>query len=56
MPCPAMSTPSYKVWAARMVRVAVKPKRREASCCRVLVIKAGVGCFARLPRLSSLTT
>ena len=25
-----------------MVRVAVKPKRREASCCRVLVIKAGV--------------
>ena len=51
-----MSTPSYRVWAARMVRVAVKPNRREASCCRVLVIKAGVGCFARLPRLSSLTT
>ena len=53
---PGMSTPSYNVWAARMVRVAVKPKRRDASCCRVLVIKAGVGCFARLPRLSSLTT
>ena len=38
-----------------MVRVAVKPSRRDASCCRVLVMKAGVGCLERLPRFSSPT-
>src|SRR5699024_609737 len=38
-----------------MVRVAVKPSRRDASCCRVLVMKAGVGCLVRLPRRSSPT-
>ena len=55
VPWPAMSTPSYSVWAARMVRVAVKPRRRDASCCKVLVMNAGVGCLARLPFFSSPT-
>ncbi len=55
VPRPAMSTPSYRVWAARMVRVAVKPSRRLASCCNVEVMKGGAGTFFRWPRLSSVT-
>ena len=43
VPCPAMSTPSYRVWAARIVRVAEKPNARLASCCSVEVMKGGAG-------------
>ena len=50
-----MSTPSYRVWAARMVRVAVNPSRRLASCCSVEVMKGGAGTFLRLPRVSLVT-
>ena len=38
-----MSTPSYSFWAACMVRWALKPSLREASCCRVEVVKGGGG-------------
>src|ERR1700727_2351289 len=38
-----MSTPSYSFWAARIVRSAEKPSLREASCCRVEVVKGGGG-------------
>ena len=55
VPCPAMSTPSYSVWAARMVRVAVKPSRRLASCCMVEVMNGGAGTFFRLPLLMEAT-
>ncbi|MNS81158.1 hypothetical protein D3C72_1148620 [compost metagenome] len=37
------STPSYSFCAACMVRWAVKPSLREASCCRVEVVKGGAG-------------
>ena len=55
MPWSWMSTPSYSVWAARIVRVAEKPKARLASCCRVEVMKGGAGARRRLP-LSTLVT
>ena len=38
-----MSTPSYSVWAARIVRVAEKPNARLASCCKVDVMNGGAG-------------
>ncbi|MNG10778.1 hypothetical protein D3C84_942690 [compost metagenome] len=40
---PVSSTPSYSFCAACMVRWAVKPSLRAASCCRVEVVKGGEG-------------
>ena len=41
--------PSYSSCATFMVRLAWKPNRREASCCKVEVIKGGAGFFCRVP-------
>src|SRR5260370_20199499 len=40
---PSRSTPSYRRWATRMVWLGLKPSLREASCCRVEVVKEGKG-------------
>ena len=42
-PRPPSLTPSYSCWATAIVRFAVKPRRREASCCSVLVMNGAVG-------------
>ncbi len=34
---------SYRLWAACIVRRAVKPSLRLASCCKVLVVNGGYG-------------
>ena len=38
-----------------MVRLAVKPSRREASCCRVLVVNGAAGLRLRSPLLTRAT-
>ena len=39
-----MSMPSYSCWATTIVRRAVKPSLRLASCCSVLVVNGASGC------------
>ncbi len=41
------STPSYSFWAAFMVRSPLKRSRRNACCCKVLVVNGACGLSAR---------
>src|SRR3979490_1839042 len=50
LPSP-MSCPSYSCCARRMVRRALKPSLRAASCCSVEVVKGGAGLRRRCLRL-----
>ena len=49
------SMPSYNCCATAIVRLAVKPSRREASCWSVLVVNGADGLRTRSPRLISAT-
>src|SRR5574341_2244527 len=54
-PSSPMWTPSYNSWANAIVRRVLNPRRREASCCNVLVMNGGCGPRLRVPFLTSVT-
>ena len=52
---PPMSRPSYNCCARRMVRRALKPSLRAASCCSVEVVNGGAGLRRRCLRSMAMT-
>ena len=52
---PSTSIPSYSSCAAFMVRFDWKPRRLDASCCKVEVMNGGAGCFLVTRFLMALT-
>ena len=47
--------PSYSSCATRMMRWDWKPRRLDASCCSVDVVKGGAGFFMRIAFFTDLT-